>query len=517
MEKSVALDMSSGDQIISPDAGKVLSQVTIEKPSTLISSNIKQNINIGGITGNLEARKPEQTKTVTYTANSSYSITPDSGNVLDKVNVTVKVPTLSTQEKSIEITQNGDAEIRPDEGYAMSVVTVHTNVPTTTLTESNEWVWNLSIKDLKLPITADFICGNTNYSTIQLKDNAMCYDDEIAIYGSVSEGGLFSASGNADDGQGWEDYIYRTIRFVQTPSEEIINAIKTNAVKKELIATDPENTFTITENGTRNITSDSVYGSFSEVNLNVKVPNYTPKELNPTGINFISWNGDIVETWTLDELQKATELPTVPPTIDLNDITDINQIYFAFPCWNTTLDDLKAANCPCNVGVCMDLDSLSEFLTQYQLGNLQLAVSRCHAFALVSGTRFTLTSNARITYTTDPNPTWGSGRQSITFSKEGTYWVSIRYNINSQSILFNGNLIPSDTDSGKVIAYVLPMISKQKIEQLTSLIPCSYLAGPIAQGCKSLRSFSYSPQSVWLGGCKFILGFLQSGTYMYTS
>ena len=49
--KTVALNMTSGDQTITPDSNKVLSQVTIEKPNTLVASNIKFGVNIGGVSG----------------------------------------------------------------------------------------------------------------------------------------------------------------------------------------------------------------------------------------------------------------------------------------------------------------------------------------------------------------------------------------------------------------------------------------------------------------------------------
>ena len=52
--KYVTLDMSSGDQYISPDTNKTMSLVTVEKPSTLIAGNIKKDVNIGGIVGTYE-------------------------------------------------------------------------------------------------------------------------------------------------------------------------------------------------------------------------------------------------------------------------------------------------------------------------------------------------------------------------------------------------------------------------------------------------------------------------------
>ena len=49
--KTVALSMASGDQTITPDTGKVLTQVTVEKPATLAAGNIKDGTTIGGVTG----------------------------------------------------------------------------------------------------------------------------------------------------------------------------------------------------------------------------------------------------------------------------------------------------------------------------------------------------------------------------------------------------------------------------------------------------------------------------------
>lgn len=49
--KTVDLSMPSGNQVITPDNGKVLSQATIMKPSTLLPENIKKGVNIGGVVG----------------------------------------------------------------------------------------------------------------------------------------------------------------------------------------------------------------------------------------------------------------------------------------------------------------------------------------------------------------------------------------------------------------------------------------------------------------------------------
>ena len=52
--KTVALNMASGDQVINSTSGTYMTSVTVRKPSTLISSNIKKDVNIGGVIGTFE-------------------------------------------------------------------------------------------------------------------------------------------------------------------------------------------------------------------------------------------------------------------------------------------------------------------------------------------------------------------------------------------------------------------------------------------------------------------------------
>ena len=91
-EKTVDLAMASGDQVIPPDSGYDLSKVTVKKPSTLVASNIKTGVSIGGVTGTLEAKKDEEAKTVDLAmASGNQTITPTSGKTLSQV--VVKKPT----------------------------------------------------------------------------------------------------------------------------------------------------------------------------------------------------------------------------------------------------------------------------------------------------------------------------------------------------------------------------------------------------------------------------------------
>ena len=88
-EKTVDLAMASGNQVVTPASGKHLTKVTITKPATLAAGNIKSGVNIGGVTGTLSPAKTEQAKTVDLAmASGNQVVSPDSGNVLSSVTIT---------------------------------------------------------------------------------------------------------------------------------------------------------------------------------------------------------------------------------------------------------------------------------------------------------------------------------------------------------------------------------------------------------------------------------------------
>lgn len=105
--KRVALNMGSGNQRVVPTSGKVLTEVIVEKPSTLIAGNIKKDIDIGGVVGSLAFKPNLQSKSATPTK-SQQSVKSDSGyDGLLEVTVNAIPSSYVIPSGSVDITANG--------------------------------------------------------------------------------------------------------------------------------------------------------------------------------------------------------------------------------------------------------------------------------------------------------------------------------------------------------------------------------------------------------------------------
>lgn len=120
-DKVVELDMAYGDQVINASAGKHMDSVTVLKPENLIPSNIKKNVEIGGVVGTMEPTAVSanlENTLFSVIENGNYTIEPTEGfDGMSSVNLSVKVPALlvdaNLQDKTI--VKNG--EYTPDAGY----------------------------------------------------------------------------------------------------------------------------------------------------------------------------------------------------------------------------------------------------------------------------------------------------------------------------------------------------------------------------------------------------------------
>lgn len=74
-ERMVELSMPSGNQVILPTSGKVMSKVTVQKPATLLPENIKKDVVIGGVTGTLEVGDTSETWVIKSSATGAFATT----------------------------------------------------------------------------------------------------------------------------------------------------------------------------------------------------------------------------------------------------------------------------------------------------------------------------------------------------------------------------------------------------------------------------------------------------------
>lgn len=87
--RTVSLSLSSGDQTVNASTNRLMSKVTITKPTTLTAANIKSGVSIAGVTGTYDNQKPEQTKTITLDLSSgNQTVSADSGKVMTSVTIT---------------------------------------------------------------------------------------------------------------------------------------------------------------------------------------------------------------------------------------------------------------------------------------------------------------------------------------------------------------------------------------------------------------------------------------------
>ena len=358
-----------------------------------------------------------QEKAVTITANGTSSIVPDEGkDGLSKVDVTVNVPTTPTQEKTVSLSMaDGDQVVTPDNGKVLTKVTVQKPA---TLTPEN-------------------------------------VKKDVNIGGAV---GTLESSAPA-------------------------------------------------------------------------------KELNYDGVNFVSWDGTVVETWTLEELSAATELPALPamPSIDrlfafITGSSVSNSINIdngdeataelqRIACWNSTLTDLKSWAAPAIVGVCYG-DHVRQITTDAD-GNevtiegvlrqqwapilLVVDVNETDGMTVTLGDFLSLTSQARARLYS-----WGDGGHisAVTgAAKTHTYTTPGRYVIQigtyGSVILGNENTIQGTLMSAEsaplVKGIIFPFASEvattpNLVNQFVSF------TGKTFNNCRNLKTLAYSPNCRYTGG-----------------
>lgn len=269
-EKSVDLAMADGNQVITPTSGKNLIKVTVKKPATLVGSNIKSGVSIGGVAGSLEEKLPEQTKTVDLSmASGNQTVNADDGKVMTSVVVTKPAtltagniksgvniggvtgtlsPAKTEQAKTVDLAMaSGNQVVSPDSGKVLSGVTI---TKPATLVASN----------IKKGVTIGGVAGSyapaftTETKTVDL---------------AMGSGNQVISKSSGKDGM---TQVTITKPSTMLPAN-IKKGVNIGGVVGSLEAPSLQDSkaVTITSNGTTTITPDAPYDAMKNVSVTVNV------------------------------------------------------------------------------------------------------------------------------------------------------------------------------------------------------------------------------------------------------
>lgn len=260
------------------------------------------------------------------------------------------------------------------------------------------------------------------------------------------------------------------------------------------------------------------------------------KELNYDGINFISWDGTVVETWTLGELAAATELPAMPmmPRIDrlrafitgssvsnminIEDRAEATVELQRIACWNSTLADLKSWAAPAIVGVCYgdhvrqittDADgnevTIESVLTQRLAPILLVDVNEADGMTVTFGDFLSTGSKARARlYSWGDGSNWSivtGAAKTHTYTTPGRYVIQI--GTYQGDILGNANTIHGTLMSAESAPLVKGIIFPFASEAATAAnLVNQFVSFSITafNACRNLKTLAYSPNCRFTGG-----------------
>lgn len=196
-ERTVALSMSDGDQIILPTQdGKAISKVTVVKPETLVPENILAGVEIGGVTGTLDPPDPVETEVTLDFSEGDMEVVPDAGKLFSKVSIPVPgnlIPEniakdveiagiTGTHEggggsaviRRLEVTENGIYVATGSvDGYSPVVVNVEQGADTDEINTILDQINGEKIGEKMYTVT--FIYGNSAFQT-EVREGNSCPD-----------------------------------------------------------------------------------------------------------------------------------------------------------------------------------------------------------------------------------------------------------------------------------------------------------------------------------------------------
>lgn len=184
-DTEVQLALAGGNQEVIAPGGYLYYKVTIVKPDTLVSNNIRKGVTIAGVIGTMEERKEEEEKTINITANNTYTVVPTDGKTLSKVTAVVTVsPTLQSKSVTPSAVQQ---IVNPDDGYqGLSQVIVY-KAPTETIEIT-------PTKEVQTKQPSGNAVGYSEVTVKPIPDNYIIPSGTLEI----TENGTYDVSGKAN-------------------------------------------------------------------------------------------------------------------------------------------------------------------------------------------------------------------------------------------------------------------------------------------------------------------------------
>lgn len=308
--KTVELNMSTGNQVITPDPNKVLSEVTINKPDTFIESNIKTGILIGGIIG-----------TFTNDADAIASdIIKGKTAYVNGVKITGTIETFTPS----KVTSNGI--LQTNGKYVDADIVVE--VPSPTLDGNAE--------------ASNVLNGKTFYSNSTTKQTGTMYNvgQDIGTINNT-EHPRYNIAEGYHNGTG----------YVQINPSEIVDCVAANILQGKRVlgvigtlvkGITPSGTLDITTNGAKDVTN------YASVNVNVPLPTLNAPTIslsnNTLTITNPATNGSFVSGY--DVYKNGTLLTSITlATVDLSTlITDAGTYTITVKAKGTNFNESVASN-----------------------------------------------------------------------------------------------------------------------------------------------------------------------------
>ena len=215
IKATVPLDMADGNQVIVPDKDYLTyDQVTVEKPDTMIPENILKDIDIGGVVGTYEPNLTEVTENSDLTQNQVIT-TPSGYDAMSKVTIVppaTAIPSnikkdvniggvVGTYEPNIlnyldyQLDLTGDMDIDASDYNADGIKEVFIGIPTTAKAENIKQGVNIggivgtySAPDTlhKRITTASEPYSYTDNTIVTMRDQSFSYDINITSFSSTS-------------------------------------------------------------------------------------------------------------------------------------------------------------------------------------------------------------------------------------------------------------------------------------------------------------------------------------------